>query len=222
MQFDEIFEAYYTLYRAESETPDTSDDEYIVAMRLANEAIQRWANYDGTYWKELFAQGTLSSVSGTNTYTAPSDMQEVGGFIKLGMTSVRIVDPQEKQFQGDMGNYVFFTGNPGNGYTLNFNRGVTVDGVNNITFTYYKKPDLITAGTDIPEMSNPYFMVHRMLAQRFRVSRNPYYQSALRDSEDALKIMKMDNDSGSWANPFSVPDRSGTVWGSDMGGTWSW
>jgi hypothetical protein len=53
-----------------------------------------------------------------------------------------------------------------------------------------------------------------MLAQRFRVSRNPYYSSALRDAEDALRIMQMDNNSGNWADPWSVPDRSGSVWGS--------
>ena len=62
-------------------------------------------------------------------------------------------------------------------------------------------------------MPNPYFIVHRMLAQQFRASRNPYYSSALRDAEDALKIMQIDNNSGSWANPWSQADNSGTVFG---------
>ena len=52
-----------------------------------------------------------------------------------------------------------------------------------------------------------------MLAQRFRVSRNPYYSSALRDAEAAIKVMQMDNNSGSWANPWAVADNSGSSWG---------
>jgi hypothetical protein len=62
-------------------------------------------------------------------------------------------------------------------------------------------------------MSNPYFIVHRMLANRYRVSRNPFYTDALRDAENALGKMKMANDSGNWADPWSVQDRSGTNWG---------
>ncbi len=31
-----------------------TDDEYTIAKRLANEAINHWKTYDNTYWKELF------------------------------------------------------------------------------------------------------------------------------------------------------------------------
>jgi hypothetical protein len=33
-----------------------------------------------------------------------------------------------------------------------------------------------------------------------------------------LKIMKMDNDSGSWANPWKLSDHSGATWGQENGG----
>lgn len=235
MTFDEIFEAYYNLYRAEADTPGTSDDEYVTAMRLANEALNRWANYDGTYWNTLFTTNQLDGTgdqvvaTGDATYTAPTNMREAGGFIRINDSDgtaqayFPIIEPNEAQFRDDNSSYAYFTGDPSNGFTLRLNPTLeaNLDGLD-LDYVYYKKPTEYTTGESMSEIPNPYFLVHRMLAMRFRVSRNPYYSSALRDAEDALKIMKMDNDSGSWANPWKMADNSGTVWGSGQGGRWSW
>ena len=225
MDFEEIFTAYYTLFRADSDVPVEGDDEFTVGMRMANEAIARWAHFDGTYWKELYdtnqnsGTGTQTITAGDTTYTAPEDFQEAGGFVKIldGTDEIArypIIEPSEEQFQGAVGKYCYFTGNQSDGYTLNLNPAPTteLDGLD-IDYVYYKKPTFIESATDVPQMTNPYFIVHRMLAQQFRASRNPYYSSALRDAEDALKIMQIDNNSGSWANPWSQADNSGTVFG---------
>lgn len=232
MDFDSIFEAYYNLYRAEADTPASTDDEYDIAMRLANEAINRWANYDGTYWKELFTtaqtEGTgavLTVATGTRTYAAPTAMREAGGYIRINdadgnsVSNIPIIDPQEAQFRNDASSYAYFTGNPSAGFTLHLNPApeASINGYD-IDYVYYKKPTLYTTGSSVSEISDPYFVVHRALAQRFRVSRNPYYSSALRDAEDSLRMMQADNNSGSWGNPWKVPDRSGTVWGQSFWG----
>lgn len=230
MDFSEIFEQYYNLYRLEAETPATSDDEWPIAVRLANEAINRWKGYDATYWQELFTTMRLSGESmtidaNTTEYDCPDDMKEVGGYAKVidsnnvVQAKFAIISPQDAQFKGDSTPYVFFTGDPNNGFTMNLNPipstsiiGMTVD------FVYYKKPTLMTiAGTETPEMNDPYFMVHRMLANRFRGSRNPYYGSAKTDAEDILKTMKMHNDSGDWANPWKLADNSGAQFGGSFG-----
>lgn len=229
MTFDEIFTAYYSLFRAEADTPTSDDDEYTVALRFANEAINRWANYDATYWKELWthnqsddSDGDQTITSGTATYGAPSDMREAGGSVKIqdsnGNTVYRfpIIEPQEAQFKGDDGKYAYFTGNPsGTGFTLNLNPAPdsTIDG-KSIEYDYYKKPTLFEDGDSTTEVPDSYFIINRALAQRFRASRNySAYQIAFRDAEDALKIMKLDNDSGSWANPWKLSDNSGSTWG---------
>ena len=225
--FNDIFAQYYNLYRGEADTPASTDDEYTVALNLSKEAITRWANYDGTYWKELFTtagtNGTgaaLTVVTGTTDYAAPTAMREAGGFVKLkdsdGFTvqSYGILEPEQVQFRNENANYAYFTGDPNNGFTLHLNpapdaslNGLTID------YTYYKKPTYFTTGTDKTEMADPMFIVHRMLANRFRVSRNPYYNSAKIDAEDCLKTMQLDNNSGNWANPWSLVDNSGSVWG---------
>lgn len=227
MDFDSIFETYYQLYRGEADTPASSDDEYTVALGLSKEAISRWSNYDGTYWKELFTtagtNGTgavLTVATGTTDYAAPDAMREAGGFIKLkdsdGFTvqSYPILEPEQVQFRNDAATYAYFTGDPNNGFTLHLNpeptaalNGLTID------YTYYKKPTYFTTGTDKTEMADPMFIVHRMLANRFRVSRNPYYNSAKIDAEDCLRTMQADNNSGNWSNPWSLVDNSGSVWG---------
>jgi uncharacterized protein YhfF len=227
MTFDDIFEAYYTQYRAEADIPTSSEDEYPVAMRLANEAVSRWANYDNTMWQELFSTLQLSGdgdtviEAGTTEYAAPDDMKLPGGDIIIfnsngsRAATIPLVPVEETQFMGDQASYAFFIGDPNNGFTLNLNPapGVTLDGLG-INYTYYKKPTLFTAGADINEMGDPYFIVHRMLANRFRSSRNPYYSSAKSDAEDALRTMQLTNNSGNWANPWSLPDHSGSTWGS--------
>lgn len=227
MTFDQIFETYYQLYRGEADTPASTDDEYTVALGLSKEAIARWSNYDGTYWKELFTtagtNGTgaaLTVVTGTTDYAAPTAMREAGGFVRLkdndGFTvqSYPIIEPEQVQFRNDLATYCYFTGDPNNGFTLRLNPApdASLNGLA-IDYTYYKKPTYFTTGTDKTEMADPMFIVHRMLANRFRVSRNPYYSSAKIDAEDCLKTMQADNNSGNWSNPWSLSDNSGSVWG---------
>ena len=224
---DDIFPAYYSLYRAEAEIPASTEDEYLVGIPLANEAINRWANYDNTMWKELFntlqeADSGTKVVSATTDYAAPEDMKTVGGFVSIKGTDggvvrrYRIVEPQDVQFESESSHYAYFTGDPNNGFTMHLNPtpDTAIIGLG-IDYVYYKKPTTITAtGGEIVEMSQPYFIVHRMLANRFRSSRNPYYGSAKTDAEDALRTTQLETNSGNWAEPWPIEHRSGRSWGS--------
>lgn len=226
MQFDDIFQQYYTLFRADSEVPAEGDDEYVVALRLANEAVNRWAFYDNTYWKDLFqtlqesGDGDSTITTGETDYDAPEDFQEAGGVIKILDTdggvlqTYQIIEPQEAQFRSDGSTYAYFTGDVANGHVLHLNPApdASLSG-KDIDYVYYKKPTEFASGTDVSECPDPYFIVNRMLAQQFRANRNPYYQSAKNDAENELKQMKMANDSGSWGNPWKLTDNSGTSWG---------
>lgn len=226
MTFNEIFAAYYTQYRGEAQIPDSTDDEYIVALELANEAINHWKNYDATYWNELWtthtADGTGDQTLAANTteYTLSTAMREIGGDVRVKdsdgklLKTYKLIEPHEKQFQSTEGSYCWLTGYPGN-FVLNLNKAPDTSLVGqNFDFDFYKEPTEFTTGTDTTEMSNPYFIVHHILANRFRASRNwTAYQTAKRDSENALKVMQMDNNSGSWSNPWKVADNSGSSFG---------
>lgn len=225
MTISELFEAYYTQYRSEATIPESTDDEYTIFLRLANEAISRWASYDNTYWKELFTTLALSGETttiqtGVTDYDAPDDFAEAGGFIKANNASgfsveaYKIIEPQQVQFQGESSNYAFFTGSPADGYTLHLNPAPasSLNGLS-IDYVYYKSPTLATGGSDTPEMTLPYFIVHRALWSRFRGSRNPFSDEAKSDAEDVLRTMQMTNNSGNWANPWAIADNSGSQFG---------
>ena len=227
MDFDTIFTAYYSLFRADSDVPASTDDEYTVGLRLANEAINRWKVYDNTFWKELFTTsqdnstgGVVTISTGVKTYAAPTAFSQAGGDVRIldGNGNVvdryRIQEPHQKQFKDDQSKFAYFTGNPVTGYTLNLNPAPpsSINGYS-ILYDYYKKPTEFTTGTDVTEMPDPYFIVHRMLAQQFRAARNPYYSSAKQDAEDSLRQMQLINNSGTWANPFEAADNSGSSWG---------
>lgn len=228
MDYNALFAAYYVQYRTEAVTPASSDDEYIIGVALANEAVNRWANYDNTYWKELYNTLQISEdgdsvlATATTEYETPDDMRVAGGFIRVfdsnntTLQRIPIIEPQDAQFKGDNSSYAYFIGDPNNGFTLNIHPTPTANLVGkSFDYVYYKKPTTftVTTGSAFTEMSQPYFIVHRMLANRFRGSRNPYYQSAKNDAEDVLKTMKMENDSGNWADPWSIQDHSGSTWG---------
>ena len=226
MTFTEIFTAYYTQYRADADVPTSTDDEYTIGLRLANEAISYWENYDNTFWKELYdtnqndGSGTQTITTGTIAYDAPDNFREAGGFVTVKsatgavVQNYPIIEPHEAQFQGQDAVYCYFTGDPSNGYTLNLNPAPTsaLNGLD-IDYVYYKTATLFTTGSDVSEMPNPYFIVHRILANQFRASRNPYYTAAKGDAENAMKVMQMHNNSGTWANPWNMSDTSGTSWG---------
>ena len=292
MDFATIFQAFYSQFRADSDVPTSTDDEYTVGMRLANEAINRWANYDGTYWRELFTTlqtdggGTQTVSTGVTDYLVPFSFKEAGGFVRVkdsnGNTVEKypIIEVQEAQFQGDDSPYCYFakgqnyystgtvsqstttvtgsgttftsamvgmqiqyasgevatitaytsatslTVSPSQtvasttykivnkGYTLHLNPAPTsnLNGLD-LDYIFYREPSTFTTGTSKTEVPDPYFIVHRMLASQFRAARNPYYSSAKADAENALRQMQLDNNSGTWANPWSLADNSGTQFG---------
>lgn len=227
MTFTQIFTAYWTQYRADADVPASTDDEFTIAMRLANEALNHWATYDATYWKELWTtnqldgSGAQTITTADTTYSVASNFREAGGSVKVKNSSGKtvqnypIINPEEAQFKGDNDTYAYFSGNLKDGFTLNLNPAPasSLNGMD-IDYVYYKTPTEYTAAGDTSEVPNPYFIVHRILANRFRASRNPYYEDAIRDAENALGKMKIDNDSGTWANPWSLADNSGSEWGS--------
>lgn len=236
MNLDLLFKQYYFQYRTEASTPADSDDEYIIFVGLANEAVNRWANYDNTFWKELYstnqtavtgADSTAVGVINANqlTYATPSNFRIAGGYLRIynpntGITQARykIVESQDVQWQGDTANYVYFIGDPNNGFTMHINPVPKAPLIGcSFDYVYYKIPDLLANANDSPQMSQPYFIVHRALAMRFRGSRNPYYKDAKNDAEDILKTMQMENNSGSWADPWQLADHTGGTFGSSTG-----
>lgn len=224
MDLDDIFTAYWVAYRGESEIPDSSDPEYTVALHLFNEGINHWETYDGTVWKELYAhfkdeEGTTVT-TGETDYDAPGNYKKAQGDVKIldsndkTLQRYPVIDIREVQFKADGATYAYFSGNRANGYVLHLSPAPSsaLSGMR-IDYPYTKRATELANGSDVPEMSDPYFLVHRALASRFRATRNPYTDDAKQDAENSLGKMKIDNDGGSAGDPPSQKDHSGSSWG---------
>ena len=229
MTFEELFEIYYGMFRAEPDYPATTDPEWKLATQYYNNALLRLQAYDDTKWNFLYetlqnaSTGTKILATGDTTYTAPTEMAEPGGYITYidsngGRTNISLVQPHEAQALTSESKYAYFTGDRQSGYVLNVNPAPTsTENGYNIDYVYYKKPTLLTTaetGTTVIEGGDPAFYYNHMLAQRFRASENfPSYQTALRDAEEALKGMKLKNNSGTWFNEWTMTDPTGDAWG---------
>lgn len=230
MDFQTIFNEYYTLYRGDSDVPTSTDPEWSVAIRLANNAIRRWKSVDGVLWNELFTTrseagtGDSALVTGQTAYAAATDMDEPGGFVKFthpsngSFTNYELVAPEQIQNLSPLSPAAYFLGDPSTGYTLNVHPSPVAD-LNGYTidYAYYRKPTFFESdedGTTKAPMSDPYFIVHDMLANRFRASRNwTAYQIARRDADESLKNMIIQNNGVSPFNTWTVKDSSGVGFG---------
>lgn len=232
MLFSQLFATYYTLYRGEDAPPSTDDPEWVIAIRLYNNAILRMVAMDDTKWNFLY--GTLQTSAqvspallrtlqtATISYAAPTDMAEPGGqltYVDLngGRTNYPIIQPHEVQIQGTNSKYGYFTGDQENGFVLHTNPVPTTTEVGyGIDYIYYKKPTLlisstadgtIETGSSLIAPGDPAYYYNHMLANRWRPDENfNSYQTALRDAEEALKSMKLKNNSGSYYNQWSMQD----------------
>lgn len=232
MNFDAIFEEYYTIFRGQATNiPDAGDREYDIALQLGNNAIRKWDRADGVEWRELRTTlaedivriaaldpghgetaGVAVTVADQTTYAAPSNMRKPPAFITVGTREkVKVVSPAvADQYGGVSSAYAYFTGSANTGYTLHFNNGSTAG--DSIDYNYLRKPRMITAGSDVPDMSDPNFMIQEMLATRFLNNRNGFgYKIAKQEATLALQNMKIENNSGTEGNSDNLGGTGG--WG---------
>lgn len=231
MDFQTIFNEYYTQLRGDSDIPDTTDDEWKIAIQLCNQSIRRWDRVDAILWNELFAQlsdaddGDTIVVTGVVDYDAPTNFRKPGGWVNFKDSDgnvqkvLKVLQPFETQLYTDSSEYAWFTGDPNNGYTLHVNPSpTTTESGYSLEYMYYKKPTTLTTaetGTTLIEMSDPNFCVQDMLANRFRNMRIwPAYQTARKDADQTLANMINDNAAGTNYNSWTVPDSSGGGFGS--------
>lgn len=227
MTFQEIFTIYYSLYRGDDEVIAPSEAEYKTAINMANNAIQRWANVDGVLWNELLTAlsdsvtGDKEVIGGVEAYSVPTDFKHVGGYVLLISPEdqeVRIPVKQPQEAQISRGGFAYIRNNKNNTIKLVLSESARTNREGwTINYPYYKQPiflDRVTeTGSTVVEMYDPMFVVHHILANRFRASRNwSGYQSAMRDAEIALQGMQHKNVMGTHYNLWNF-DGDSTAFG---------
>lgn len=227
MNFQQVFNSYWNKYRGDDSAPGVTDPEWNIALMFANDAIMEWRNTDGVYWNELYdtlqnaSDGDKTVTTGKLQYQAPSDMDVPGGYLRLysptstAFSLVPVIEPGAAQIQATTSNFAYFTGDPQDGYTLNFNPGVIDPAANYLMdYVYYKFPRPVNGPSDLPNMRDPMYMVYYMLRERFLNSRNTTgYSTADRQCTGRLANMEIRNAQGSPYNQWSLTDPQGGGFG---------
>lgn len=211
MTIDQAQTAIHSLYAGDTNTPTSSDSEYTVRLELIKAAINAWESETGILWNEMFttladaADGTKTVAASTLAYDAPTDFKFLAGYVETisasdstQRTKWRVIKPEEASVhQGgsiiglDAG-YAYVTGNDSDGYKINFSSQPTAGGT--IDYPYYKNATTPTTGSDVIEMSDPYFCVYFVLSKLHEQDgEGDRATFAMSQAESKLSSMKTSN-----------------------------
>lgn len=197
----------HILVENDPNTPSTTDDEWTVRYQLIRQAVNNWESED-VYWDELWntyshATPVTAGVTAYSLVSTLPDFNSAGSFIKFTDTSgnyqyMEVVKPEDMTERRDNAHVVFFTGDTGNGYTLNLGfKPVANDGFtgSTISFMYYKSASTPASASDVtwaPQMSNPDYITFWVVAQKHLMDGNTnqfnVFSGMAQDNLDKMKI----------------------------------
>lgn len=218
-----------TLVNNDSDTPDTTDDEWTNVLNLINQSIGKWESSD-TLWDELYTSFTGSTiVAGTTTYalTSLDDMRFPAGPVILRLNGVdnkvQVISPEESQREFS-NKVVWFTGNNRDGWTLNLSWTPTAgDGTVGATFIipYYKyatRFDSSSTTDELVEMSDPNFIVYDVSATKALLeSQNNKFSVFNSEALNIMDRMKVMNEIKPAYNDNGVEDIDAISFGAVFG-----
>lgn len=205
-----------TLVNNDADTPDTTDDEWSTRLNLINQSIGKWDAQD-VQWDELWKTYTHGSVvaAGTLTYTLTmTDMRTPADLVKLTLNSVDsyypIVDEEAYYAMRQEEKVVYFTGSNKDGWVLNLGwTPATGDGTvgATISFPYYKYATRLSSTPDVPEMSDPNYIIYDVAAAKSLMEgNNDQFSIYSTEANDCMDRMKINNEATKQFESGKMPD----------------
>jgi len=202
----------YTNVEGDTAGWDSSSQDYLTARRWANQAISKWENYINakigsqipTKWRGLWstltaaADGTKTLTAGTYAYSCPTNMKYPASYVRTVKNGVStywdVLTPDYIPSLDDSTyHYCYFTGNPKDGFTLNFNPELTLTTGDTITYEYYKVATVFSATTSTTEMDDPYFIVDYVTAMFMKDDDPDQFRMFMDEAEARLDQMATNN-----------------------------
>lgn len=211
--FTEIFAEYYAIFRNRTTNlPAFGDREYTIAIHLGNEAIKKWARgAEAMLPRELIDLGSRQTTgvwptvertfdTGKLTHAMPTNMRKPPKFIRVGTgtTDIEVIPPEEALDVAPTSASPYFIGGANNRYTLVIPSSMATqyDG-ETMDFVYDKNPTFLqvaeTPAATVIEMSDPAFMIHRMVQMRATRKAGVLYTVAKAEATECLQAMKIEN-----------------------------
>lgn len=204
---EDLQAAIHAEYEGDADTPNSSDDEYLYRRVLMNTAVNRWENNLGTLWNELWTDtvqdatgATVTLATGTADYACPTNFRFPGGYVFImdgtaRLKTLPVIKPEDAQSLSTGGEYAHFKGNYNSGHEVVVPAGIaeTYNG-KTLKYDFYKRATKFDSTDDVPEMGDPYYIVHSVVATLYKSDNNTaFYTAHLRDAEDRLRQMTVMN-----------------------------
>lgn len=207
MTLTELLQHINILINKDTDYPTSSEEDYDVRVKLVNQAINVWGDDKGVLWNELFASladasdGDTELVEDQESYDCPTDFNFPLGKVRTvhdddSTYYDRMPVTQSQLLDDDSSTYCFWiTGNKDAGHDIHIHPTPDSDNAGDtISYDYYKDPTELSSGTDVIEMSDPYFAVYwaaaELMQDELPSQADTYRQIAL----NKLSAMKLRND----------------------------
>ena len=233
-------------------SPSPGSQEFLIYSAMINNlAIPTWENERGTLWNELWVSqpnaftipASASSATTPPTFSLPGDFKFLyDGIIQVTYPGSVSGAPNVRPFKVKMLPELalnprqslpefYVTGNIVNGFSLQmgwFPQAGSAEVGATISYRYYKYAAQLVNLTDVPEMSDPNFIIYKVSAQ---VNANNYNTQNYQIMEDkanySLLNMRMANDMSANYQDDYIKDidalvGNGTQWPNKMNsGYWT-
>lgn len=218
----------HALYTGDDQTPASTDAEWTVRTVYLNSAINTWETEFGMLWNELWtnladaSDGDKTINASDLLYTTPTDLHFLGGYVDTYTVSTQktrwqVVKPEKAALldgdsievvTGFTAGHVWLTGNAKAGLVVNFSSQPTAG--DTLDYPYYKNATTLSAGSDVIEMSDPYFALYFALSKLHEQDGNGGRAGfAIGQAEEKLKNMKT-------LNAMAPPFQQNSVENSDV------
>jgi hypothetical protein len=223
----ELQQKIHRTYEGDTDYPTSGDEDWTLRTGFINDSIDLWAfegARNGIRWRELFvdlddAADGDTTTDATGVYDTPSDFREISSLVKIGDVYHDYISADKVLIQTNRDSskrYFYITGNASTGHKLHINP--TSSTGETISYSYYKTPTALSSGTDTVEISNPEFLVAKVLARLqeldFRNDLVTFYEDR---ATEIMEGMVIDNEIPPSFNENNLDDygwlRSGEAFG---------
>lgn len=199
----EILHEIHSLYNGDTDYPTSTEDDYIINVNLANHACRVWGS-EPYNWRELYVSGSITTVADQNEYSLPANFSKINSRVLVDGNELIYIKPEDKQSVLKLSSSSeFYTiyGKPGS-KTLYINPSVEVG--KTIEFDYYRKFEPLVNPTDVPDMSDPLYIIFFVMSKLYEQdARNDMLGDYRNQAVDSLNNMVIENET----NPVSDVDR---------------
>lgn len=177
------------------------DETWATRLKFINMAQTEWQElYD---WQALYKEYNTqtSTVSGNTSVSLPSDFRKLSSFPKIALGNDAREFPevraQERSQKNSSDKFVYFLGNPANGYTMVVNSGLA-DGQlpsgASIFVPYYATAQSLVSGSDVSMIPDPSYLVQRAVALHWEASDDARFPQAKTEADKLLqRLLEREN-----------------------------